>query len=230
MRRKSEDSIINETIEFYRLSYAQSIVEQDSSEERISPAIDFFIASLPEKSLVLEQGCGIGYGLFVRIALAGHSVEGFDISPEAIKILTNRLRERDIEPSSFNLWVQDIRDFDYPLQHYDGIVDHYTLHHFPVPLQKDIITKVFHSLKPQGLFFFGLNFSDQFRRGNPHCIFGDNGRVTIDSFPPRHYYPWDIHSLESFLESVGFRVVLTFRGTKGGFCDIVCQNPQKRRG
>jgi cyclopropane fatty-acyl-phospholipid synthase-like methyltransferase len=164
--------------------------------------------------------------------LAGHSVEGFDISPEAIRLCENRFAEKKVKPQLFTLWVQDIRDFDYPLKYYNGIVDFYTLQHFPQSVQKDIIKKMYSSLKPEGLFLLGLHTPDNFSERDPKISIADNGRVTIhhSESKVRHFYPWDVHPLELFLESVGFQIVLTYRGTEGGCCEIVCQTPGKREG
>ncbi|MBU7029786.1 MAG: class I SAM-dependent methyltransferase [Theionarchaea archaeon] len=227
---KKSDSQIDETVEYYRLSYLkEGDIWQDNDEFDSGPASDFFINSLPKNSLVLEQGCGTGHGFVLRGALAGHSVEGFDISLKAIEICATRLTEKKVDPSLFNLWVQDIRDFVYSAEHYNGIVDFYTLQHFPKPLQKDIIKKVYNSLKPQGLFLFGLHTTDKFSESDPKISIAENGRVTLhhSETEVRHFYPWDVHPLESFLESVGFRIVLTYRGTENGFCEIVCQKPGK---
>ncbi|KYK38235.1 MAG: hypothetical protein AYK18_17695 [Theionarchaea archaeon DG-70] len=202
---------------------------QDDDEVSSGVAADFFVDFFPENSLVLEQGCGTGHGVILRNALAGCVVEGFDISGEAIKICTEKFIEKNIEPSRFRLWVQDMRVFDYPKEHYDGIVDFYTLQHFPIPLQKDIIRKIYNSLKHRGLFLLGLESKAQFSESDPQITFAEDGCVTIyhSESHVRHFYPWDIHSLESYLESVGFRIVLTYRKTQGGSTEIVCFKPQK---
>ncbi len=224
-----KDSRIDETIEYYQSSYCQDgDIWQEDNEVSSGPAVDFFCDFLPKDSLVLEQGCGTGHGVILRIAQEGHSVEGFDISFKAVKICKNRFEEKKVKPSLFNLWVQDVRDFEYPAEHYDGIVDFYTLQHFPMSLQKDIIKRIYRSLKPGRLFLLGLESIYQFSESDPHTSIAEDGCVTIhhSESKVRHFYPWDIHPLELLLESVGFRVVLTYRGTEGGSCEIVCQKPR----
>lgn len=224
------DSTVDETVEYYRLSYIQEGDIWQDTEEDFNPAVDFFSKYLPKTGLVLEQGCGTGHGIILNSALAGHSVEGFDISPEAIRLCKKRFAEKKVKPSRFKLWVQDIRDFDYPLEHYDGIVDFYTLQHFPQSFQKDTIKKIYSSLKHEGLFLLGLHTPDRFSESDPKISIAEDGRVTFhhSESKVRHFYPWDVHPLELFLESVGFHIVLTYRGTEGGFCEIVCQKPAKK--
>lgn len=224
------DSTVDETIEYYRLSYIQDGDIWQNTEEDFNPAVDFFSKYLPKNSLVLEQGCGTGHGIILHSALAGHSVEGFDISPEAIRLCKKRLTEKKVKPSLFKLWIQDVREFDYPLEYYDGIVDFYTLQHFPKSFQKDTIKKIYSSLKPEGLFLLGLHTKNNFSESDPEISIAEDGRVTLhhSESKVRHFYPRDVHPLELFLESVGFQIVLTYRGTEGGYCEIVCQKPAER--
>lgn len=229
-KKNTSDPRIDETIEYYQSSYSErGDMWQDYGEVSFGSAADFFVDFFSENSLILEQGCGTGHGVILRNALAGSHVEGFDISPDAIRICTEKLIEKNVNPSLFNLWVQDVRDFDYPKEHYDGIVDFYTLQHLPIPLQKEIIAKIYTSLKPGGLFLLGMETTAEFSEDDPQITIAEDGCVTLhhSESEVRHFYPWDIHPLESFLESVGFRIVLTYRGTEGDSCEIVCQKPKK---
>jgi SAM-dependent methyltransferase len=228
MNRKSDNTTIDNTIESYRLSYIQNNdIWKNYKADYFNPATDFFINSFNKNSLILDQGCGTGY-LILRHALAGHFIEGFDISPEAIELCRRRLVENNIDKSFFKLWVQDIREFDYPNECYNGIADYYTLHHFPKSLQKEIIKKIYQSLKPLGFFLLGMFSKDQFPENKQNNIIAENGYVSV-SFKTgkRFFYLWEVHQLESFLESVGFRIILTYRGLKYHSCEIICQKPEK---
>ncbi|MFX0184007.1 MAG: class I SAM-dependent methyltransferase [Candidatus Hodarchaeota archaeon] len=224
MAKKSNKSSINITIESYRLAYTQyGDIWEGSDEDYFNPATNFLIHSLPEGSLILDQGCGTGY-LILRCAMRGHSIEGFDISPEAIELCRRRFAEKNIDSSIVKLLIQDLRDFEYPKTHYNGIIDYYTLHHFPKSFQKVIIRKIYHALKPSGLFLLGMFSKAQFPKTTPLISTTKDGGVSVPfKYGRRVFYLWDTNHLESFIESTGFRLILTYRGVKYHSCEIICQ-------
>ena len=229
IKKKLDKSTIDVTVDSYLKAYSlYGDIWEDYNEDYSNSITDFFIHSLPEGSLILDQGCGTGY-LLLRCTLVGHILEGFDISPEAIKICKNRLIENSIDPSFFKLWFQDIRAFNYPKKHYNGIIDYYTLHHFPKFLQKDIIQNIYLALKPAGLFLLGMFSKSQFPNNNPSIIYSEDGGVSVPSKSGRRFfYLWEVPLLESFLESIGFRIILTYRGIKHRLCEILCEKPENK--
>ena len=120
----------------------QDIISQptDSLEE--------FIFRLPEKSRILDAGCGIGTDAGY-LAKMGHQVSGIDLSEKMLEIA--RQNHPRVE-----FFLQDLRHPDFPTHSFDGILASFSLIH----LRKDdvipALTQYNHLLKPSGLLFLAL--------------------------------------------------------------------------
>jgi cyclopropane fatty-acyl-phospholipid synthase-like methyltransferase len=69
---------------------------------------------------VLDIGCGTGRPVCSRLAAAGHSVLGIDISTEMIKAAREQVAEATFE-------LRDVRDFQSPPARFDAVTAYFSL-------------------------------------------------------------------------------------------------------
>jgi SAM-dependent methyltransferase len=105
-----------------------------------------FLARLPDRSYVLDFGCGIGDSA-ARIQAAGHDVTCIDASPDMA------LAARDL----FGLEVrqQSFEQLD-EIAAFDAIWASFSLLHAPKESMPDILMRIHRALRPGGLVYIGL--------------------------------------------------------------------------
>ncbi|MFN3444287.1 MAG: class I SAM-dependent methyltransferase [Bacteroidia bacterium] len=97
---------------------------------------------------MLSIGCGTGQR---ELEFAVHpnfaSIDAFDIAPKAIDDANKTADERGI--TNCNFFVGDVYNDQWPIEHYDVVLFHSSLHHFKNI--NTILQKVKYTLKPTGL-------------------------------------------------------------------------------
>lgn len=110
--------------------------------------LEEFTSRLPEKSRILDAGCGIGTDAGY-LKQMGHQVSGIDLSEQMLNIA--RQNHPRVE-----FFLQDMRHPDFPSHSFGGILASFSLIH----LRKDDVIptlKRYSSLlKPSGLLFLAL--------------------------------------------------------------------------
>ena len=202
--------IIKLNIEFYD----EEFKEKGDTRHRIGsslhkPCFQAFRSMLPERSLILDQGCGTGY-YAENLISDGHYLECFDLSPEAIKKCKEYFTLAGFDNSQYKLMVQNYLTFDYPDSNYDAVIDHYSLHFLPFEKQKLILNSVFRSLKPKGFFYIGMMLDGCFGELKEYQFkMTDDGGIMIrwsEEIKYRCWYLWDPITIRSFLLSLGFEI------------------------
>ena len=97
---------------------------------------------------MLSIGCGTGQReLEFAIYPNFLNIDSFDIAPKAIEDANKTAVERGIKNCSF--FVGDVYNDQWPIEHYDVVLFHSSLHHFKNI--NTILQKVLYTLKPNGL-------------------------------------------------------------------------------
>jgi len=97
---------------------------------------------LPKQGISLDLACGLGGNAFF-LNQAGMDVDAWDISPIAIK----HINQNKLASSNINALAVNINDITFPMNHYDVVA----VSHF---LDRQLITNIIATLKPQGLLFY----------------------------------------------------------------------------
>ena len=98
---------------------------------------------LPERSQVLDIGCGCGVPVARDLAAAGHQVTGVDISDVQIE------RARQLVPSATFIRA-DATEISFPPASLDAVVCLYALIHMPLDRQPRLLHEIARWLRPGG--------------------------------------------------------------------------------
>lgn len=215
----------DETLSSYIHAYREhGDIWESHRESYDTPATVKFLNCLPPCGLVLDEGCGTG--LFAETLLcAGHSVHGFDASADAISFCGQRINKLRIDESRHRFWIQDLRNHDLPTLLYDGVVDYYTLQHFPFGFQRRRFLQLHACLQPGGHFLFGSFTKKIFLDADTMATENTDGALVKrrKSGGERHFYLWDPADLKQLLERAGFELVFDFVDTRGHRQEYVCR-------
>lgn len=91
--------------------------------------IDEFLDLLPPKGKVLDAGCGPG-GISKHLIEKGFEAVGIDLSENMLQIAKAKVPKGDFRN-------QEIRNLNFPPDHFDGVIASYSLVHVP---KKDILS------------------------------------------------------------------------------------------
>jgi SAM-dependent methyltransferase len=131
----------DDTIRFYDLT-AESVADEWYPNEVLMPAIQEFVALLPENPRVLDLGCGPGHE-GKRLALAGAEVVGVDFSAECIRVARERCPESRFEELDF-------RDLDARFGTFHGVFAAGSLIHMEPDVLPMVIGRIAGILRPNG--------------------------------------------------------------------------------
>lgn len=126
------------------------------------------LAGNPTEPKILEIGCGDGRDAQEIVKRTSHYV-GFDISEELIKLACDKVPGAKFE-------VADASDYEYPTG-LDIVFAFASLLHLDKDEVKAVLKKVQAALKPGGIFFISLKYSDEYRK-----------ELKEDQFGPRLFY------------------------------------------
>lgn len=98
--------------------------------------------SAPPPLNILDLGCGPGRDL-VDFTQRGHRAIGVDGSAEFVAMAR--------ENSGCEVWHQDFLDLDLPSGYFEGVFANASLFHVPSRHAPDVLTRLFHALKPGGV-------------------------------------------------------------------------------
>jgi ubiquinone/menaquinone biosynthesis C-methylase UbiE len=116
-----------------------------------------FAEEIPERSAILDVGCGTGRALRIMAAKRPSFLAGIDISPKAVAIAKERIAGLDVD-----LKVADVEaEMPWPDSTFDVVTMTAVIHHLPHP--EELLRHVRRVLKPEGLlivaephFFFPI--------------------------------------------------------------------------
>lgn len=100
------------------------------------------------KKTLLDIGCGSGLELdCIFEKFPNLHVTGIDLSTEMLRKLSDKHRERNLE-----LVQADYFTYPFGENCFDAVVSFETLHHFTMEKKKEVFTKLYHCLKPGGIY------------------------------------------------------------------------------
>jgi SAM-dependent methyltransferase len=134
---------IKETINYYN-GIANKSFSEWFNNDALLPVLELFRASLGEKPLVLDLGCGTG-GESKRMINLGIDVIGIDYSLESIKLARSNV------PRARFLY-EDIRKMLFNMNSFDGVIEAGVMFHFNYGEQLKIIRNIKNILKENGVF------------------------------------------------------------------------------
>lgn len=158
---------------------------------------------LPDGSLILEAGCGLG-GWVSYLASKGHDVYGVDFEPTTVE-------QVNAEDPSLNISVGDVASLDFPDEYFDAYVSLGVVEHFEEGPQV-ALSEAFRVLKPGGVALITVPMLNLFRRLFSHplrdlyfAIQTRRGKVT----PHFWEYRYSAREMEGFLRDSGFAILKT---------------------
>jgi len=120
-----------------------------------------FIRSYVKDKIVLDAGCGQGYGAFFLSHVA-ESMFAVDIAEEAIKDAKN-----NYDRSNLHFKVMDIKKMEFPDNHFDIVCSFEVIEH--LDHYERFLEEVVRVLKPSGYFFVSTPNRDVFGAGELWC-------------------------------------------------------------
>ena len=119
---------------------------ENITNEHPSKTLKYFAANLPNKSNVLDYGCGPGLSA-EYLANLGHSVTAFDASQNMLELVPKHERIKSYQ-ATFDTFSEN--------EIFDGIWASFSLLHAKRRDFPHLLTSIKRALKPYGLFSIGL--------------------------------------------------------------------------
>jgi len=127
----------------FAYTYVQKQYNAFALQETSKPWWDTFLAELPDDGCILDLGCGSGIPARY-LASKGMRVIGIDISPEMISLAKKQV-------SGVPFICADM-EMQWPGDTFDGICVFFSLLHLPKKKTTRLLHKIYHWLKPGGVF------------------------------------------------------------------------------
>ena len=99
----------------------------------------------------LEMGCGAGPNL-LWLARRGIRVNGIDISPTALSLCLENLRQSDVEDRIGVLWEGSVTETPFPNESFHGVIEACVLQHLTKIERQKTFAEISRILKPGGVF------------------------------------------------------------------------------
>src|SRR5918992_5636652 len=141
--RRDEDRQSTVATGYDRVAEAYSKLEDDEAPWPRMTWLHRLLEHLPDRSRVLDLGCGSGIPATREIA-GRHSAVGVDISPRQIE-----LARRNVPNAEFR--QADVLDLQFCGDSFDAVVALYLLDHTPREELVDLLRRIRDWLKPSGL-------------------------------------------------------------------------------
>ncbi len=113
-----------------------------------SEYLDEFLKLIPEKGKVLDVGCGVGIDSGY-MASKGFKVIGIDLSKEMLKLAKQKFPKIDFRQ-------EDIRDLDFSVHSFDGILASCSLIHIPKKDMPSLLDRFHQILTQNGIIYIAL--------------------------------------------------------------------------
>ena len=127
---------------------------ENVTKEHPSITLKYFAANLPEKSNVLDYGCGPGLSA-EYLANLGHSIIAFDASQNMLELVPKHERIKSYQATFDTFSESGI---------FDGIWASFSLLHAKRRDFPRLLTSIKRALKPDGLFSIGLKLGSGEKR------------------------------------------------------------------
>jgi SAM-dependent methyltransferase len=173
--------------EFYYETYykAESLSAPAFVQTRLEEITSEF-SSYRQTNRLLDIGCGAG-SLLAAAQKNGWQGQGLDVSPNAVK---------HVRELGFEVFQGELREAQFPSQHFDVITAAELLEHLPEP--RLLLDEVARLLRPGGLFWTTTPHA----RGLSARVLGLKWRCI---WPPEHLQLFSAGGLKALMLDVGFR-------------------------
>jgi len=142
--------LMSKTIRYYN-NNAQTFYERTINVD-LSNSYESFLKHLPEKSHILDAGCGSGRDSKYFLG-RGYAVTAFDASEEMVKIAS-----KETSLNVMHLTFQEMI-FD---EVFEGVWAQASLLHVPYQETREVYEKIYHSLKPGGIFYASYKYGQDY--------------------------------------------------------------------
>jgi spore maturation protein CgeB len=188
--------------EFYYETYykTESLSPPEFVQTRLAEITSEF-SRYRQTNRLLDIGCGAG-NLLLAARKNGWDGQGLDVSPNAVK---------HVRELGFEVFQGELREAQFPAQHFDVITAAELLEHLPEP--RLLLEEVARLLRPGGLFWTTTPHA----RGLSGRVLGLKWRCI---WPPEHLQLFSAGGLKSLLLDVGFRDI-RIKTTGGNPMEIV---------
>ena len=151
--------------------------------------LDAFLQELPKNAKVLDLGCGIGIPFDKYLVDRGIKVKGIDISKKHVEMARKNVSETEFIEGDFS-------EINFDEKSYDGILALYSIFHIHRDQHKNLLEKVYKTLKDSGvtMITFGTSGSEYGEEDN-FC----GSKMAWSTFEPETY--------KQFFQEIGFKVI-----------------------
>jgi len=153
---------------------------------------------LPEKSLILEGGCGTGQQVF-KLQQSGYEAIGIDYAEKTIETVKKAKPELDIR-------LGDVRKLDFPDNYFDGCWSFGVIEHF-FNGYDEILNEMQRVIKPAGYLFITFPYMSRLRkiksRKGKYPIWTNSEQETENFYQ----FALDAKKVIADLEKTGFELI-----------------------
>ncbi len=139
-----------DTIDYYNKN-AQAFYDR-TIYTNLTETYDKFLSLLPEKAFILDAGCGVGRDTKYFLG-RGHHVTAFDASPEMVRYASQETGQEIV--------LSRYQDISFQEQ-FDGVWAQASLLHVPYEETRIVYEKIYHALKPGGVFYASYKYGDAY--------------------------------------------------------------------
>lgn len=136
-----------------RVAARYRALEHDSARWPRTEWIAELTRRLRPGAAVLDLGCAAGVPVAAELA-SRYRVTGVDISPEHIQQAARNVPDAEFVCS-------DARTVTFPAGHFDAIISLYTFDHIPRDEHRDLLGRLRHWLRPDGLLLLSIEDLDE---------------------------------------------------------------------
>lgn len=119
----------------------------------LDPVLDAFLARLPKQGALLDLGCGAGEPVARTFIERGWTVTGVDFCRAMLELAARAC-------PTMQCIQADMREVEFPADHFDAICLIYSLFHLPWPQHPALFARLRDWLKPQGRLLFTYATAD----------------------------------------------------------------------
>ena len=150
------------------------------------------LSSLPKNNVILEIGCGSGYGTsLIKKYFSPQKIEAIDLDPRMIALAKKRLHDPTIHFRVASATALPFKNYSY-----DAIIDFAIIHH--IPDWKNCIKELHRVLKPGGKLIIEDLSIETFNQGVGRIYQKVLDHPYDDMYTPNEFV--------KHLESLGFRI------------------------
>lgn len=132
-----------------------------------------------QDKVVLDLGCGYGWHCIYAAEHGASSVLGVDLSEKMLKVAQEKTNF-----SNVRYQLAAIEDVDFPKDTFDVVMSSLAFHY--IEDFSEVVKKVHHYLKPDGIFIFSAEHPIFTAEGTQNWIYDDAGK--IQHFPVDRYF------------------------------------------